>query len=214
MYAARKVLDALGNMFVNAKSVMDWLNECARDIAQHGASGTADARKLMLTLIRTRTTRLPESSVRWTTPVGLPVVQVCFAARDVAHRVPSAIPRSRTASAASAACRRCCRRLLSRAFRAPRCLTRPYLTTRARTWFYRVQADYLPVIKTKQRTAFPPNYIHSLDSAHMMLTAIACSKAGECISAHLTGCVTDCGSQASRLRACMTPSGHMPQGAS
>ena len=42
-----------------------------------------------------------------------------------------------------------------------------------------MQADYLPVIKTKQRTAFPPNYIHSLDSAHMMLTAIACSKAGE-----------------------------------
>jgi DNA-directed RNA polymerase len=37
MYAARKVLDALGNMFVNAKNVMDWLNECARDIAQHGA---------------------------------------------------------------------------------------------------------------------------------------------------------------------------------
>jgi len=40
MYAARKVLDALGNMFVNAKSVMDWLNECARDIAQHGAHHT------------------------------------------------------------------------------------------------------------------------------------------------------------------------------
>ncbi len=37
MYAARKVLEALGNMFGNAKSVMDWLNECARDIAQHGA---------------------------------------------------------------------------------------------------------------------------------------------------------------------------------
>jgi DNA-directed RNA polymerase len=37
MYAARKVLDALGNMFVNARAVMDWLNECARDIAQHGA---------------------------------------------------------------------------------------------------------------------------------------------------------------------------------
>lgn len=50
--------------------------------------------------------------------------------------------------------------------------------------FCRVQSDYLPVIKTKQRTAFPPNYIHSLDSAHMMLTAIACSKAGKCC-AHL-----------------------------
>lgn len=35
-----------------------------------------------------------------------------------------------------------------------------------------------PVVKGKQRTAFPPNYIHSLDSAHMMLTAVACDKAG------------------------------------
>ena len=43
-----------------------------------------------------------------------------------------------------------------------------------------VQAEYLPVIKAKQRTAFPPNYIHSLDSAHMMLTASACHKAGAC----------------------------------
>ena len=54
------------------------------------------------------------------------------------------------------------------------------VTRRALTFVSRcrVQSDYLPVIKAKQRTAFPPNYIHSLDSAHMMLTAIACSKAG------------------------------------
>ena len=43
---------------------------------------------------------------------------------------------------------------------------------------YSVHAEYLPVIKAKQRTAFPPNFIHSLDSAHMMLTAIACDKSG------------------------------------
>jgi DNA-directed RNA polymerase, mitochondrial len=30
----------------------------------------------------------------------------------------------------------------------------------------------------KQATAFPPNYIHSLDAAHMMLTARACRDAG------------------------------------
>lgn len=28
----------------------------------------------------------------------------------------------------------------------------------------------------KQRNAFPPNYIHSLDAAHMMLTALHCQK--------------------------------------
>lgn len=30
----------------------------------------------------------------------------------------------------------------------------------------------------KQRNAFPPNYIHSLDSCHMMLTSLFCEKAG------------------------------------
>ncbi|KAB1211984.1 DNA-directed RNA polymerase 3, chloroplastic [Morella rubra] len=30
----------------------------------------------------------------------------------------------------------------------------------------------------KQRTAFPPNYVHSLDGTHMMMTAIACRDAG------------------------------------
>jgi DNA-directed RNA polymerase len=36
----------------------------------------------------------------------------------------------------------------------------------------------LPVNTMKQRSAFPPNYVHSLDSSHMMLTAIECSKRG------------------------------------
>ncbi|GFO06283.1 DNA-directed RNA polymerase [Plakobranchus ocellatus] len=30
----------------------------------------------------------------------------------------------------------------------------------------------------KQKNAFPPNYIHSLDSTHMMLTALYCVHAG------------------------------------
>jgi DNA-directed RNA polymerase len=33
-----------------------------------------------------------------------------------------------------------------------------------------------PVHKRRQRTAFPPNFIHSLDSTHMLLTALACKK--------------------------------------
>jgi DNA-directed RNA polymerase len=30
----------------------------------------------------------------------------------------------------------------------------------------------------KQRTAFPPNFVHSLDGTHMMMTAVACREAG------------------------------------
>lgn len=35
-----------------------------------------------------------------------------------------------------------------------------------------------PVARKKQRSSFPPNYIHSLDGAHMMMTAMACREEG------------------------------------
>lgn len=35
-------------------------------------------------------------------------------------------------------------------------------------------SDLLPVSKSKQRSAFPPNFVHSLDSSHMFMTAIEC----------------------------------------
>lgn len=35
-----------------------------------------------------------------------------------------------------------------------------------------------PVRKKKQKNAFAPNYIHSIDAAHMMMTAIACEREG------------------------------------
>lgn len=40
------------------------------------------------------------------------------------------------------------------------------------------QTDASPIQRVRQRSAFPPNFIHSIDSSHMMLTAIACHKAG------------------------------------
>lgn len=36
-------------------------------------------------------------------------------------------------------------------------------------------SDLLPVSQLSQQRAFPPNFVHSLDSTHMMLTAIKCS---------------------------------------
>jgi DNA-directed RNA polymerase len=35
-----------------------------------------------------------------------------------------------------------------------------------------VDDDALPVSKQKQRTAFPPNFVHSLDASHMLMTAL------------------------------------------
>jgi DNA-directed RNA polymerase len=36
----------------------------------------------------------------------------------------------------------------------------------------------LPYDSARQKSAFPPNYVHSLDASHMLLTAIACEEAG------------------------------------
>jgi DNA-directed RNA polymerase len=38
--------------------------------------------------------------------------------------------------------------------------------------------DDIPVHVARQQSAFPPNYVHSLDSTHMLLTAKACYEAG------------------------------------
>ena len=43
--------------------------------------------------------------------------------------------------------------------------------------------DNLPIHKSRQVTAFPPNYVHSLDSSHMILTALEMEKKGLTFSA-------------------------------
>jgi len=43
--------------------------------------------------------------------------------------------------------------------------------------------DNLPIHKSRQASAFPPNYIHSLDSSHMLLTALEMEKRGLTFSA-------------------------------
>ena len=39
-------------------------------------------------------------------------------------------------------------------------------------------SEGLPVAKSRQRTAFPPNFVHSLDATHMLMTATECESHG------------------------------------
>ena len=45
------------------------------------------------------------------------------------------------------------------------------------------EGDGLPIDRAKQATAFPPNFIHSLDSSHMLLTALEMDRRGLTFSA-------------------------------
>ncbi|KAG6516375.1 DNA-directed RNA polymerase 2, chloroplastic/mitochondrial-like [Zingiber officinale] len=109
-YAAKTTLTALGQMFESARKIMSWLGDCAKTIASQN------------------------HPVRWTTPLGLPVVQPY-------------------------------RALGTRQIR-----TSLQLLT--------LQQETEKVMVKRQKTAFPPNFVHSLDGSHMMLTALACKKAG------------------------------------
>jgi DNA-directed RNA polymerase len=66
----------------------------------------------------------------------------------------------------------------------------PYRQRRSRTVVTVMQTvtmtddgDDLPVHKSRQCTAFPPNYVHSLDSSHMLLTALEMDRRGLTYSA-------------------------------
>ncbi|KAF9616564.1 hypothetical protein IFM89_030331 [Coptis chinensis] len=109
-YAAKVTLTALGEMFQAARGIMSWLGECAKVIASEN------------------------HPVRWTTPLGLPVVQPY------------------------------------------RKLGRHLIKTSLQVLTLQRETD--KVMVKRQRTAFPPNFVHSLDGSHMMMTAIACKKAG------------------------------------
>ena len=64
-------------------------------------------------------------------------------------------------------------------------VVQPYRKTKKRQMSTRMQTVYIndphvnhEVSPKKQASAFPPNFIHSLDATHMILTALECHKAG------------------------------------
>ncbi|KAK9274461.1 hypothetical protein L1049_021708 [Liquidambar formosana] len=103
-------LAALGEIFRAARGTMGWLGDCAKLIASEN------------------------QPVRWTTPLGLPVLQ-------------------------------------------PYCKSERHLI-RTSLQVLALQREGDLVAVRKQRTAFPPNFVHSLDGSHMMMTAVACRDAG------------------------------------
>ncbi|WVZ70612.1 hypothetical protein U9M48_019261 [Paspalum notatum var. saurae] len=109
-YAAKVTLTALGEMFQAARSIMNWLGDCAKVIA------------------------CENEPVKWTTPLGLPVVQPY------------------------------------------RKLGRHLIKTSLQVLTLQRETD--KVMVKRQRTAFPPNFVHSLDGSHMMMTAVACRRQG------------------------------------
>lgn len=164
-YLAKAVFSSLGEMFTGAREIQDWLTDSARRIAKSVPLETLqeaglvagytppakDADKLFedeeaknkkksVKKKKAFSARNPTSnqmtSVIWTTPLGLPIVQ----------------PYRRAG--------------------------KKQIATLLQTIFIEDPDASRPVNAMKQSTAFPPNFIHSLDATHMLMSAVACHKKG------------------------------------
>ena len=149
-YIARKIFAALGTMFNGAHDIQHWLLDCARRISESLApeqityiekavTGWQSLSLFKKTPMNGRSkTEMTDfkTSVIWTTPLRMPVVQPYR--KKNARKVETSIQNI--------------------------------------TIMDRSAAN--PIDKKKQLSAFPPNFIHSLDATHMFLTALQCNEVG------------------------------------
>ena len=159
-YIAKKIFKALATMFQGAQAIQFWLGECADRIStaitaeqiakirerQGKQSLVADAKYKTKLAKRSQPGRsslkkdqlksLFKSSVIWTTPLKLPVVQPYR--NEKLHEIRTA--------------------LQSIKMRTPN--------------------PHDAILKRKQLQGFPPNFIHSLDATHMLLSALKCDDIG------------------------------------
>ncbi|KAF8979424.1 DNA-directed RNA polymerase [Entomortierella lignicola] len=146
-YLTQQVFASIGEMFTGARAIQDWLAESARRIAKSVPKSIIDAEtddiseNLSTKGRKKKTARqaisdLQMSSVIWTTPLNLPIVQPY---RKIEHK---------------------------------------QIRTNLQSLTIKDPSQASPVNVQKQRTAFPPNFIHSLDATHMLMSAAGCVEAG------------------------------------
>ncbi|KAF9178895.1 DNA-directed RNA polymerase [Haplosporangium sp. Z 767] len=146
-YLTQQVFASLGEMFTGARAIQDWLAESARRIAksvpksvvnpetdeiQDNPSNKRRKKKTSKQAIADQ----QMTSVIWTTPLNLPIVQPY---RKMEHK---------------------------------------QVRTNLQSLTIKDPTQASPVNVQKQRTAFPPNFIHSLDATHMLMSAVGCVEAG------------------------------------
>lgn len=129
-YLTKHVFAAVRELFQGAHLIQDWLGDCAKKISK-SVRLDVDAKSF-------KDKDKPDymSSIIWTTPLGLPIVQPY---RD--------------------ACKKQVLTNLQSIY-----ITDPFAVN--------------PINSRRQKAGFPPNFIHSLDASHMLLSATGCGKSG------------------------------------
>ncbi|KAJ7088569.1 DNA/RNA polymerase [Mycena crocata] len=152
-YLAKKVLTAIGDLFTGANHIQTWLNLCARLISKS----------------------IPEERIAEVQKEhkNKPPLKVRKNAAKKTRPTPDTIFKKEQMTSV----------VWTTPLGLPIC--QPYRKTARKQVFTAMQTVYISdpgtpaeVNSMKQASAFPPNFIHSLDATHMMLTAIECRVQG------------------------------------
>lgn len=153
-YLAKIIMSCIGNLFTGAQKIQDWLSYSAKVIAK-----SIPAQRLEEA---TRPYAPTEASVRRADARGFSR-DPAKADRIVKEQMTSVI--------------------WTTALGLP--VVQPYRKTKKRQISTSMQTVFIhdPLLNSevspaKQASAFPPNFIHSLDATHMILTALECHAAG------------------------------------
>lgn len=150
-YIATKIFKALSSMFSGAHDIQYWLGECASRISQVVAPEQVD-------LVRQHL-----SADDGVAKKGKGTKKPAFSVEEHLQFKSSVI--------------------WTNPLRMP--VVQPYRTSKTRTISTNLQRVNLsdphasdPVSKRKQLQGFPPNFVHSLDASHMILSALKCDELG------------------------------------
>ncbi|CAK5271845.1 unnamed protein product [Mycena citricolor] len=147
-YLAKKVLSAIGDLFTGAQDIQNWLNLSARLISK-----SIPGDRIPEALREYKESKVRKNAVKKTLPDHkLRKEQMT----SVVWTTPLGLP-----------------------------VCQPYRKAMKKQVMTSMQSVYITdplapaeVNTMKQASAFPPNFIHSLDATHMMLTAIECQVQG------------------------------------
>ena len=146
-YLTPKVFAALNDMFTSARGIQDWLAESARVISRSYPTKELEKHQNLVERLRAKKERGQKK-----TP--LPSLTNLSSQNSVAWTTPIGLH-------------------VVQPYRKSKSLV---VSTALQTFTLKNQSSNTPVDSMKQVAGFPPNFVHSLDATHMLMTALECAK--------------------------------------
>lgn len=177
-YVAVKIFKSLGEMFAGAQAIQSWLGQCADRISTCLTPEQIEQLKSLRKAVGKRTKKSVEAEAAEKAAEAASEVEEVVAkkgrgkkksgAQDE-HSLSKPLFRSTV--------------IWTTPLRLP--VVQPYRSTKSKVIPTTMQTLALkdpqvwdPVSRRKQLQAFPPNFIHSLDATHMLLSALKCTENG------------------------------------